>query len=151
MRPQNRRRACSEGGSLPIASFERLNDRANEYQLHQLPRSLFMVVASGGGVIAGLVVLRRYIDRAPLLRRMMLSPPVGEELDELGRRESLVDWGHLMGQQGTTTTPLTPSGKARFGDELVNVITEGVAVSCHSAVEVVDVTGNRVLVRLLEG
>ena len=74
-------------------------------------------------MIAGLVVLRKYIHRAPLLRRVVLAPPEGEELEDLGRRESLVDWEHLLGQHGVTTTQLTPSGKARFGDDLIAKIT----------------------------
>lgn len=142
------------GGALIVASLILASQTfvfpRNEYQLHQLPRSLFMVAASGGGVIAGMVLLRRYLHRAPVLRRVMLTPPAGEELTELSRRESLVDWRHLIGQQGTTTTPLTPSGKARFGDELVDVITEGVAVSRGAPIVVVDVIGNRVIVETVD-
>jgi membrane-bound ClpP family serine protease len=118
----------------------------NDYQLQQLSGSLLMVAASAGGVVAGLMVLRRYAHRAPLLRRVMLTPPEGAERDERMRRESLVDWRHLIGQRGLTTTPLTPSGKARFGDELVDVITDGVAVKRGEEIVVVDVVGNRVVV-----
>jgi membrane-bound ClpP family serine protease len=86
------------------------------------------------------------MHRAPLLRNVMLSPPEGEERQQRDRRELLVDWSHLVGQQGTTTTPLTPSGKARFGDEVVDVITDGIAVPRGAQVVVVDAVGNRVVV-----
>jgi membrane-bound ClpP family serine protease len=46
-----------------------------------------------------------------------------------------------------TTTPLTPAGKARFGHELVDVIADGEFVSRGTAVTVVEVHGNRILVR----
>jgi hypothetical protein len=105
-----------------------------------------MVGAASGGVLAGLFTLRRYIERAPLLRRLMLAPPAGNDLAERTRREALVDWHHLIGQHGTTTTPLTPSGKARFGEELVDVISDGEALPCGAPVTVVDVRGNRILV-----
>jgi membrane-bound ClpP family serine protease len=139
------------GGALIVASLVLASQTfilpRNEYEFHQFPRSLFMVAASGGGVIAGLVMLRRYLHRAPLIRRVVLAPPEGEELDERGRRESLVDFRHLIGQQGLTTTPLTPSGKARFGQQRIDVITEGMAVPRGATVVVVEVLGNRVIVQ----
>jgi membrane-bound ClpP family serine protease len=98
-----------------------------------------------GGVV-GIVVLRRYIDRAPLLRRMLLNPPKGEELEALRSRESLVLWDHLIGQTGVTVTPLRPAGKAYFGNELVDVITEGDAVDRNEQVVVIDVRGSHVIV-----
>jgi len=39
-----------------------------------------------------------------------------------------------------------PSGKARFGNELVDVITDGVAVPHGAEIIVTDVVGNRVVV-----
>jgi membrane-bound ClpP family serine protease len=119
----------------------------NAYQMQQLPRSLLTVVGAGAGIALGLAVLRKYFRRAPLLRRMMLDPPIGDELAELGRREALVDYTHLLNQIGVTTTPLVPAGKARFGGELVDVISDGEAVGRGQEVRVVDVSGNHVLVR----
>ena len=72
----------------------------------------------------------------------------GEELEELGRRESLVSWEHLVGKLGTTVTQLTPSGKAQFGDTFVDVIADGELIERGSAICVVEVVGNR-LVRVL--
>jgi membrane-bound ClpP family serine protease len=80
----------------------------------------------------------------------MLAPPEGEERQERERRESLVDFQHLVGQRGIATTRLTPSGKARFGDESVDVITDGVAVAQGTPVVVTEVSGNRVVVDVLD-
>ena len=65
-------------------------------------------------------------------------------------REALVDWEFLLGQQGYTTTPLTPSGKARFGEHLVQVTSGSGAVSSSQSITVVDVQGNRVLIEVNE-
>ena len=62
----------------------------------------------------------------------------------------MVDWEHLAGKRGVTTTQLTPSGKARFGDDVVNVISDGLLVPKDSVVRVIEVRGNRVLVEPLE-
>ena len=78
---------------------------------------------------------------------MMLEPPAGEEAETIRRREALVDFHELVGSQGTTTTQLTPGGKARFGDLLVDVIADGEVIDRGATIEVVDVRGNRVLVK----
>jgi membrane-bound serine protease (ClpP class) len=77
----------------------------------------------------------------------LLAPPSGEELEALSMRESLADFRHLEGQQGVATTRLVLSGKARFGDELVDVIADGEPIDRGAPVEVVEVTGSRVVVR----
>ena len=79
-------------------------------------------------------------------RRLEIVPPADEQLDELEQRESLVSWNHLHGKRGETTTQLTPSGKARFGDEVIDVISDGEVIAKGAAVYVSEVDGNRVLV-----
>jgi len=122
----------------------------NDYQLEQIPQSLFSVAAIAGGVIAALALMRHFLPKAPVVNQMVLQPPDSEELEDLSRREALADFGHLLGKRGVASTQLTPSGKARFGDDLVDVITDGEVVSKDTAVAVVDVQGNRVLVRAIE-
>ena len=131
--------------SLVLASQSFVIPR-NSYQLSHLTSSLASVLAAMGGIIVGLIVMRKYMDDAPLLRRVMLKPPEGEELEELIQRESLVDYAHLMNQQGVTTTPVAPSGKARFGRDVVDVISDGEFLGKGTPVRVVDVQGNRVLI-----
>jgi membrane-bound ClpP family serine protease len=77
----------------------------------------------------------------------MLEPPSDAELEDLAHRESLVDFEHLLGHRGNAATQLTPSGKARFGNELVDVIADGEVIDRGTQVVVVAVQGNRVLVR----
>lgn len=113
----------------------------------ELRRSLFPVVVAMLGVVVAAVLLRRWLPRAPILSQMLLEPPAGEEAEEISRRESLVDLDGFVGTRGTATTQLTPSGKARFGDILVDVITDGDVVQRGAQIEVVEVQGNRVVVR----
>ncbi|MHB8863054.1 MAG: NfeD family protein [Pirellulaceae bacterium] len=120
----------------------------NAYQLEQFSSSLFTMVAACGGMFAAIFIMRRYLADSWLVSRIMLPSP-GEDLD-LDHLESLVDWDYLEGKLGVTTTQLTPSGKARFGDDVVNVISDGVLVPRGSQVRVVQVRGNRVLVEPLE-
>ena len=69
--------------------------------------------------------MHRYLPHTPLFSHMMLEPPSDAEREVISHRESLVDFEHLLGRHGVATTQLTPSGKARFGNELVDVIADG--------------------------
>jgi membrane-bound ClpP family serine protease len=118
----------------------------NDYQLQQLSYSFAMVLATMAGMGVGMFILRKYIDAAPILKHVLLNPPTGDELEERQQREAIVDFSHLLNCQGTTTTPIAPSGKARFGKEIVDVISDGEFLSQNAHVKVVDVQGNRVLI-----
>ena len=117
----------------------------NSYQFDQIPGSLMSVVAAGGGVVASVWIMRRYLAESWLFRRLILTPPSQEE-ENLDHLEAMVDWSYLEGKRGVTTTQLTPSGKARFGDDVVNVISDGVLVPRGTPVYVAQVLGNHVLV-----
>ncbi|MGW8257417.1 MAG: NfeD family protein [Thermoguttaceae bacterium] len=118
-----------------------------EAQIAEMKRSLLML----GGAAIGLFVLallaRAWLPRGSLLSGMVLAPPAEDESKRISHHELLVDLHNLVGNQGVTTTPLMPGGKARFGDSLVDVIADGEMIERGRQVEVVEVHGNRVLVR----
>ncbi|MFW6171773.1 MAG: NfeD family protein, partial [Planctomycetota bacterium] len=120
----------------------------NAYQMAQFPRSLMTMGVACGGMISAIWLMRRLLGESWLFNRLTLAPP-SEDLN-LGRAEAMVDWDYLDHKRGVTTTQLTPSGKARFGDEIVNVISDGLLVPNNTAVRVVQVRGNRILVEPLE-
>ncbi|MBU4270753.1 MAG: hypothetical protein KKE86_14795 [Planctomycetes bacterium] len=122
----------------------------NEYQFGQLQRSLLSIAGAMVGIIVIAVLLRHRLPRSRLFGHFLLEPPVGEEAETIGRREALVDFNDLVGQRGTVATQLTPGGKARFGDLLVDVIADGELIERGAAVEVVKVRGNRVLVKVVD-
>jgi membrane-bound serine protease (ClpP class) len=120
---------------------------SNPYQLRQFPISLLMVAAGLAGGLAAMVAVRRFLPNTPYFNRMMLRPPAPAEREELARREAIVSWNHLMGKRGLTTTPLVPAGKVQFGDELVDVVSEGDLLSKGTPVVVSEISGTRVVVR----
>lgn len=136
--------------SLVLASQTFVVPR-NEYQMAQLQNSLMGLLGAAMGVVALAMLMRRYLPHTPLFSNMMLEPPSDAELEDLSHRESMVDLEHLLGCQGHATTQLTPSGKARFGNELVDVMADGEVISRGSEVVVVAVHGNHVVVRSAGG
>jgi len=119
-------------------------------EVRELRDSLLIVGGALVGLLGFAMFMRRYLPNTPLLKRIMLPAPEDEAFQQILQRESLVNYQHLVGRRGVTTTQLTPSGKAILDDQLIDVISEGELVKLDTEIEVVEVHGNRVIVRPLE-
>jgi membrane-bound ClpP family serine protease len=143
------------GGLLIIASLVLASQTFvvphNEYQMRELRDSMLGLLAAGVGVGVAAMIMRRYLPHSPLFSNLMLEPPSDAELEDLAHREALADFNHLLGHQGVATTQLTPSGKARFAGELVDVIADSEVIGRGTEVVVTEVQGNRVVVRSATG
>jgi membrane-bound serine protease (ClpP class) len=53
----------------------------------------------------------------------------------------------LVGQEGTALTVLRPAGKAKIHGRTIDVVSEGPYIPAESRLEVIEVSGNRVVVR----
>ncbi len=139
------------GGAMVITSLVLASQTfvlpRNAYQMTHVRNSLLLLATAGGGIIVLAVLINRYLPHAPMFNRLMQAPPTPEEVSILNSRESVAQLGHLLGALGHTTTPLLPSGKAIFDDQIVDVIADGEVVERNQPVRVVEVRGNRVLVR----
>ena len=119
----------------------------NSYQLAQMPRSLFGLIAALTSTCIAAFIMRKYLAEAPFLRHLMLKPVDGVTVIEREEREQVVDFSHLAKKTGVATTALRPAGKARIGDDVVDVTCEKESIDRGDAVVVVRVQGNRVVVR----
>jgi membrane-bound serine protease (ClpP class) len=90
---------------------------------------------------------RRYLPKAPIFNRLVLEPPPPEERITLSHREALADYSHLVGVAGEAVTDLRPAGRALIGNQLIDVIAEGVPLDRGARVVVVAAHAHRVLVR----
>lgn len=120
---------------------------SNAYQLGQLRNSLVTIALSGIGVIAAAIAIRRFLPSAPGFNRMMLEPPTDQEREYIARSESLANFNHLQGREGTTTTRLTPAGKALIDDQVIDVIAPGEYLDANTPIRVSEVRGSRVIVK----
>jgi membrane-bound serine protease (ClpP class) len=135
--------------SLVLASQTFVIPR-NAYQATEFRNSLLAIAAAMVGIIAAASTINRWLPHTPFLGQMVLHPPSGEEAAAIRYSEALAHFEALVGMQGKTTTPLMPGGKARFGKDLVDVVTDGEFVDRDALVEVVDAQGSRVVVRAVE-
>jgi membrane-bound ClpP family serine protease len=136
------------GGALVVGSLVLASQTfvipTNSYQMTQFRHSVVTIGLALFGFIALAVLIRRYLPSAPVFGKVVLEPPSPEVQQQ---REALVDLEYLVAAHGVTTTPLRPSGMARFNDRLVHVISTGDLIESGADVVVERVTGSRVVVR----
>jgi membrane-bound serine protease (ClpP class) len=56
----------------------------------------------------------------------------------------------VVGDIGGVTSPLRPAGKARFGDAVVDVVATAEFLEQGAQVEIIEIHGNRVVVKRAE-
>ena len=103
------------------------------------------------GVVAGLgltgiAVLVRLMLKVRAWNRLVLNEDMtrkaGYDSVKPGRED-------LLGQTGEVLTTLRPAGRAQFGEQAVDVVSEGGYIERGEQVEVLKVAGNRVVVQLV--
>lgn len=119
----------------------------NVYQIEILTKGLWVAIGGTFGLFGGFLLMRWLFPHVPLFNALVMEAP---DADAVEAAEKLADFNHLIGKHGNTTTPLRPSGKARFGDDIVQVISDGTMVDSGSEIRVVDVQGARVVVEPVE-
>lgn len=125
-----------------------------EYEYRQMGQTLFQITLALAAVAGGAVVLGRYFPSIPLFNRLILKPePWDADADPNVKpvaTDGLESLYFLIGETGRTTTTLRPSGKARFGDLLIDVSADGFFVEPDTLIEVVDVQGSKVIVKRVD-
>jgi membrane-bound ClpP family serine protease len=101
------------------------------------------------GAVAAAVVLARYLPNIPYANRLVLAPPAeraGPAADE-ATQLSASRAAALLGAIGVAATPLRPAGMVRFNEDYVDVVAEGSFVQAGARVQVVEIEGNRIVVK----
>jgi len=129
-----------------------------------LMTNLLVVAGSGAVVILATVALSSYFGTIPLVNRLALKPPppdphsIDEMADLAPVSTAFSEAGHASGFQiplqvgdtGTADSPLRPAGKVLFGDEPVDVVTEGSFIEKGVQVRILKISGNRTVVREID-
>jgi len=110
----------------------------------QVQVPLMKVFGSMIGAFLVAMLLGRYLPKSTLFRKMEL---VAATSTAEGYSASLGEAKALLGASGVAETNLRPSGKGRFGDKLVDVVTEGDLIERGKPITIVEVQGSRVVVK----
>jgi membrane-bound serine protease (ClpP class) len=108
-------------------------------------------------ITAGLI--SRYLGAIPLARALMLDLPQAattpasavpsESIEKSPSVSPPVSPARevRVGDQGIADSLLRPAGKVQFGDRFVDVVSDGTFIDRGRPVRVVEISGNRVVVR----
>jgi membrane-bound serine protease (ClpP class) len=110
----------------------------------QLQIPLLKVFGGAAGAMVAAMLLGRYLPKSALFKKMELTAATSTAE---GYSASSGSAKTLLGATGVAETNLRPSGKGRFGDELVDVVTEGDLIERGKPITIVEVQGSRVVVK----
>jgi len=143
--------------SLIMASqtFGDIAPPSTDYNMPTLTETLGTFSASIVAVVILAMFMSRFLPQMPVLNKMILQPPGGEhehDPDEPRLRPDLVRSGagfgyELIGHQGKAVSMLRPSGKIDVDGHYIDVVSDGSFISAGTQVEVIEVEGNRIVVR----
>lgn len=123
-------------------------------QLGLLSTSLLVLAASGVIFLATAVVLSRYFGSLPVVNRLVLNPadasPASPADGKVKPPPAFQVAAVGVGDWGVAQSALRPSGRARFGDETLDVITDGSYVAAGQQIRIVEMQGSRILVAEVE-
>ena len=109
----------------------------NSYQILQFRNSLLILAVSGVGVLGLGIIFSRMLEK--------IGKP--KDVVVIQETERLANYDNLVGQRGTAATLLVPAGKARIGNDLYDVVSNGDLIEKEHAIEVVQVVGYKIVVR----
>lgn len=113
----------------------------------QMGQVLFSLVT----VAAVCAALARFLPSMPGFESLVLGPPGLNNDEPRLRVDSSAEPQTLnelaVGDRGTSLTILRPAGKARFDNRAVDVFSEGGFIQAEANVEIVSISGRRIVVR----
>jgi membrane-bound serine protease (ClpP class) len=121
-------------GALALSIFLSVPDPRNAVA--------YMLWTALAGSAAFVLIARRFSKRG-------LGKWLTLEQSAKGWESARPDLGALVGQEGEALTTLRPAGTAKFGEQRVEVVTEGDFVTAGTRIKVIQVQGVRVVVRAI--
>ena len=122
-------------------------------QINLLVNSLMVICGSGVIAIVGCAFVVRHFGSIPMLNRLALEPPTPESVAPSGphNSDSAAPGTELkVGDRGTARSALRPAGQCLFGKRKVDVVADSAFIDAGTAVEIVDISGNRVMVHVVK-
>jgi len=133
--------------SLALVTLERMPETTQDWISLGTRVSVFGI--SLVAAIIGAFVLAWYLPHLPYASRLVLAPPGEEGYGEEPLGPAADARAALLGAIGVAATTLRPAGKARFGDDFLDVMAEGDYVNAGSRIQVIEIEGNRIVVKEL--
>lgn len=140
-------------GSLVMASHTFAGMTAGE-KFHESMGSLGSIAGALCTVIVVAMILNRFLPSIPFINKLILTPPgyaagddEGPHLNPSLLNDSPANGPVQTGDVGVASSTLRPAGKATFGEQFLDVVSDGGYIDHGTKIEVIRVAGNRIVVR----
>ena len=110
----------------------------------ELPMRHLLVATVGGGL--GIWLASRFLPKTPVYRAIVSQSASGVQTEAALEQQKK----SRQGQVGITISALRPGGKAQFGEEIVDVISQGEMVPKGTQVRIIGSSGSQALVEVLQ-
>lgn len=133
-------------GALFFAMVDFYPAQPLEFSFETLARPMLNFSLAIIAAVFLVAVLARFLPDLPLFQRLFLAAKsaVGPSIPAVGMAPQSP--GLSVGETGIALSTLRPSGKARFGEMLVDVVTQGQFVDEGSPVRILSISGDAVVV-----
>ena len=131
-------------GVALVLSFQPFIIPQTPFEVYMTKVSLLKVLGSIAASFVGMCILARYLPETSIFGRIILKT---EETPEDGYVVASAEQQDLIGKEGITVSHLRPVGRAQIGDEVLSVVTQGEHIERDAKVKVIEVKGNRIVVR----
>lgn len=122
--------------------------------MHHMATSLLVLLSAAAVSLLAFAVLSRFYGSVPVLNRLVLrAPSPADETADSAVATSLPLTQKIspnVGDVGTADSPLRPAGRAVFGDAYLDVVTDGSFVERKTRVRIIEISGNRIVVRQVD-
>ena len=105
--------------------------------------AIYLVIAITIAIAAMVILMKYFGKKIQIFNKLILRDSTNTEQGYVSNKTRT----DLLGKVGVSITPLRPSGTALFGNERIDVVTEGSFIPSDQKVIVVSVEGVRVVVR----
>ncbi len=129
-----------------ILSFQDFTIPRTPYDVDLFVNNIFAVMCSLIGSIIAIFMLFKFMPGMPLLNRLVLT---SSETSQSGFVIPPQPAGKssLIGSKGKALTVLHPTGKIEVNDNTLDVVTEGEYIEKDKIVEIIEISGNRIVVK----
>ena len=106
---------------------------------------LVLACAAMAGGAAAILVLSRFLPQTSVYRKLISQTASGVKTEAVVEQRKI----SRLGQTGVTISPLRPGGKAQFGNDILDVISEGDMVDKGKAVRIIGYSGTEAIVEVV--
>lgn len=129
-------------GSLLYAGVDRFPSDPKIPSLEQFKPPLTDMGIGLAGALLIIALIARFLPNTPLYGALVQAGPTSSTPPPPERLSRLEP-----GQRALTESPLRPAGKARFGEQLIDVMTQGEMIAKNTEVEIVRIEGSKITVK----